>query len=255
MKPILAIFKKDILSFLTSSMFYTLLGLCCVLWGLFFSFEVYGFVNQSFSYSTQMKEAGINIHHHLIANYIVVVHYILIFILSALSLRFFTEEKKMNTLQLLLSSPISSLQIVVGKWLVGASLIAIILGVSALLPLSLLLYISIPLKLFFLSYIGVFVILCVYMSVGLLASSLTDSLIVCVVLTLVMSILILTLGVGKEFTDIVILKDFFNYLSFDQHFTFFRKGVFNIGSFVYFFSWIFLLGLTTERVIEFHRWR
>lgn len=255
MSPVIAILKKDLKSFLTSPMFYVLAGLCCCLWGLFFSFELFNFVGRSLNLSSAIKESGLNIHHELVASYIIIVHYVLVFVVAAFSLRFFAEEKKMKTFPILLASPMASWQIVLAKWLVGASLIFILLSVSAILPLSLLFFVKIPMGLFILSYFGVFILLCIYMSAALLASSITESLIVCVVLSLVFNILLLLMGVGRELTSVVSLQEFFQFLSIDQHFGYFRKGLLSFSSIFYFLSWSFIFAFTTERVIEFNRWK
>lgn len=253
--PVLAILKKDLKSILTSPVFFLLTGFCCCLWGLFFAFQMFGYVGQSMNLSAANVDSGLNIYHNFIASYIVIVHYVLIFVVAAFSLRFFAEEKKMKTFPILLTSPMTSWQMVFAKWLVGASIIATLLLISAILPLSLLFYVSLPLKLIFLGYFGIFLLLCTYMSAGLLASSVTESLIVCVILTLVLTILLLLMGVGREFTDLLWLQDFFSFISIDRHFSFFKQGFFSLSSVFYILSLSFVFGFMTERVIEFHRWR
>lgn len=253
--PAFSIFKKDLKILLKSPMFYFLIGLSCCFWGFFFAFQVLVFVNQSFQLSTRPVHTGMNIHQDLVAGYIAFVHYFLILVIAALSLRFFTEEKKLNTFSLLLSSPVSSREIVLGKSLFGVTSLLIFLCVSAIYPLSLFFFIKIPVKLFLLAYFGVFLILCIYMTAGLLASILTDSLVVCVILTVIFTILLMLLGTGREFTEIRALREVFNFLSLNRHFDFFRKGVLNLSSVFYFLSWSFLLGFITERLVEFHRWR
>lgn len=255
MGPVIAIFKKDMRALMTSSMFYILMGLCCCLWALFFSFQVYGYVQQSYQLSLKGMDVGLNIHQNLMASYVVIVHYVLVFIIAAMSIRFFAEEKKLKTFPILLSSPLTSWQILLAKWLVGASLILMLLFISALLPLSLLFFASLPLKLFFLSYLGLFLVLSVYMSAALFASSMTESMIVCVVLSLVLNIFLMMLGVGEQMTDNLTLQSLFDFLSFDQHFQYFRVGLLNPSSILYFLSWSFFFSLLAERVIEFHRWR
>ena len=89
MMPVIAIIKKDLRSFFFSPMFYILAGLCALLWGLFFAFDFYNFVNESFRLSTQIKDSGLNLHQHLVAEYVVVVHYVLVFVIAALNIRFF----------------------------------------------------------------------------------------------------------------------------------------------------------------------
>lgn len=255
MSPILAIIKKDIRSLLTSPMFYLLTGFCCLIWGTFFAFEVFSFVQRSFQLSTQIRESGLNIHHDLVSSYTVIVHYVLIFVIAALSIRFFAEEKKMKTFPILLSSPLTSFQIVFAKWLVGTLFLIFLLTISAVFPLSLLFFMQLPLGLFLLSYLGVFLILSIYMSVSMLASALTESMIVSVTLSLVSCLVILLLAVGRELTDVIWLQEFFGYLSIDRHFVYFRKGIISVPSMVFFMSWTGLFILITERVIEFHRWR
>ena len=236
-------------------MFYFLTGLCCCFWGLFFTLHVYNFVTQSFKLSIQMTNGGLNIHQNLVANYIVFVHYMMILVIAPLSLRFFTEEKRFGTFSLLLSSPVSSLEIVLAKSLFGVSFVFVLLLVSAVYPLSLFFFVKVPLKLFLFSYFGVFLLLCVYMMTGLLASIITESLVICVVLTIIFILLLMFMGIGGEMTDIRVLKDIFDFLSLGPHFDFFKKGVLNLSSIFYFLSLFFSLGFIAERLVEFHRWR
>jgi len=254
--PISAIWRKDIKGFLTQPMFYMVVGMFLVLLATLFTFQLYNFITQSFQVMANDRAAsGPNIYHHLIANHIVITHYILVFVIAVLSLRFFSEEKKMKTFPLYLYSPIYSWQIVLGKWLVGATMVGVLLLISAVYPLSLAFFIELPLTLIFLGYLGLFLILCLYMSAALLASALTDSLIVCVVLALVFNLTILLLGAGREFTDLEVLQSFFSFVSIDYHFGFFKKGVLNVASFFYLLSFSFFLSLVTERIIESHKWR
>ncbi|MCB0378941.1 MAG: ABC transporter permease subunit, partial [Bdellovibrionales bacterium] len=137
MMPVFAIVKKDMRAFLTSPMFYTLLGLCVLLWSIFFSIDMYNFIAESFRQSSGKAETGLNVHQNLISNYIVLVHYVLVFIIAAFTIKFFTEEKRVKTFSLLLSSPLASWQLVLAKLMVGACVLILLLAVSAVLPLSL----------------------------------------------------------------------------------------------------------------------
>ena len=253
--PILSLFKKDLSIMLKSPMFYLLIGLCCCFWGVFFAFQVFFFANQSLQFLNRTPGQGLNIHQHLVANYLVFIYYFLIFVIVALSLRFFTEEKKLKTFSLLLSAPISSWQIVLGKTLFGISFLFIFLLVSSIYPISLTFFTTIPIKLLLLGYFGVFLLLCISMMGGLLVSILTDSLVVCVVLTMLFSLLIQFLGAGVNLSESIYLQEVFNFLSLGRHFSFFRKGVLNISSVFYLLSWSFLMGFLTEKLVEFHRWR
>jgi ABC-2 type transport system permease protein len=254
-RPILAIWKKDVKAYLSQPMFYTLAGICLLILAVAFTFQLYTFVTQSFQVVAKSQSKGLNIYHHLIANYVVLTHYVLVFLIATLSLRFFAEEKKMKTFPLYLSSPIHSWQIVLGKWLAGATMVGILVLFTAIYPLSLLFFAKLPLGLVAFSYFGLLLVLFIYMSAAMLASALTDSLIVCVVLALVFNVLILLLGVGRELVDNIFLQNTFSFLSVDAHFGNFKRGVLNVSSIFYFLSFSFFLSFITERVIESHRWR
>lgn len=255
MMPVLAIIKKDLRAFFGSSMFYLLSGLCCLLWGLFFSFDFYKFVEESFRLSSQSKDSGLNIHQHLVADYVVVVHYVLVFIIAALNMKFFAEEKKLKTFPLLLSSPVTSWQLVLAKTGVGAVVLFVLLGISSVFPLSMVFFGEVPISLLLFSYFGAFLILMVYVCAGVLASALTDSLIVSVVLSLVFSLTLLLMGAGREFSSSLAVQEMFQYISIDFHFSFFRKGSLSPTSVLFFLSLSGFFSLLSERVIEFHRWR
>ena len=161
----------------------------------------------------------------------------------------------MKTFSLLLTSPVSSWQLVLAKLGLGAVVTASLLGISSILPLSLGLFTDLPLSLILLGYFGTFLLLMVYVSAGVLASAMTDSLIVSVVLALVFSLAILLLGVGREFTQSVFWQEFFNYLAVDTHFSFFRSGSLSVAACLFFISFIGFFAAISERIIEFHRWR
>ena len=255
MTPIMAIWKKDMGSFLVSPMFYGLLGVCCVLWGLFFSFDLFIFIKKSHQLSMTTKGSGLNVYHHFIASYLVIVHLTLVFILSVLSLHFFTEEKKTGTFSIYMMNPLSSWQILMGKWFVGLTLLVLLLGLSALFPLSLLFFTSLPFGLIGFGYFGLFLILHVFICVGLLASSLTESGVTCALLSFILMLALLLLGLGGEFSQSFFWQEVFRYLSFEPHFLNFRKGLFDLSSIVYLTSWSIVLLVLSERVIESARWR
>ncbi|MEM7646668.1 MAG: hypothetical protein AAF203_07155 [Pseudomonadota bacterium] len=222
---------------------------------MFFVTALFQFVSQSFQLSTKTVTSGLNIHQDLFSTYLVVVHYVLVFVIAALSSRFFTEEKRLSTYSLLITSPLLSWHIVFAKWLGGASLVGVLLMISLIFPLSMAYFVPIPWFLLMYSYLGLFLVLNVYIVFAMLASILSDSFIVSVVLALVFSICYLLLGAGAQLTDWPALQSFFSYLSVDQHFALFRVGQWNLASCFYFISVSFFGAFVCERLVELGRWQ
>ena len=255
MSPIVSIWQKDFLLLLKKPFFYILLGLCCLIWGLFFTFDVFRFVSQSFQLESKAGAGDLNIHRDLVSNYLVIVHYVMVFVIAALSVRFFSEEKKSKTFSLLMTSPLSSWQIVFGKAAAGCSQILAMLLVSAVFPISLSYFASLPWTLLIFGYWGLFLTLNIYLGLALIASSLSESLLICMVLSLVMSMAVLLIGLFGQLTTWPFLQSFFQYMTIDLHFGHFRSGQFSWASHVFLISGFCFFLRITERIIESERWQ
>jgi len=255
MIPILALVKKDLRLFFSRPLIYVLSGLCCVLWSVFFTFAIVNFVQASFQMSAKAVESGLNLHQQVFGSYLVIVHYLLLFVISAITMKFFAEEKSMKTFPLLLSSPLSSWEIVGAKFIAGAVIVGALLLVSMAYPLSLLLFTDLSWGPFFTSYLGLALVLMLYMASGLLASALTDSSILAVVIAITMNLSLVLMGIGKNFFDSPLWRNVFEFISIDYQYGFFRSGALSLAACVFFLSLIGLFLFLCERVVEFHRWR
>lgn len=160
----LTIFRKELKGFLNSLVAYIVIGVFLVLAGLFtwvFEGNVldYGFAD--------------------LTSFFQLTPYIFIFLIPAITMRLFSEEFKSGTIELLFTKPLTDWQIILGKFLAGFILIII-----ALLP-TLLYYYSvtqlgnpknnIDTSAVIGSYIGLFFLGGVFVSIGLWASALTDN--------------------------------------------------------------------------------
>ena len=105
------------------------------------------------------------------------------------------------------------------------------------------------------SFSGLLLLLMVYLAVGLMASAMTESLIISVVLTITLNFCLLLISTGKFVFSSPMGEKIFSYLSLDYHFGFFRQGTLSMTSVVFFASLIVFFLYLCERVVEFHRWR
>ena len=205
--------------------------------------------------SQRSVESGLNLHQQVFGAYIVVVHYLLLFVLSAISMKFFSEEKSQKTFPLLLSSPLSSWQIVLAKFGGGALVAFALLVVSMAYPLSLLIFTELSWGPFLTSYFGLYLLLLVYTASGMVASAMTGSSVLAVVVGVTLNLSLLLVGTGRNFFSGTVWGRIFEFISVDYQLAFFRVGNLSLAGVVFFVSVVGVLLLICERVVEFHRWR
>ncbi len=185
--------------------------------------------------------------------------WVFLFLVPAITMRMFAEEKKNGTLDLLFTRPLTEWQIILAKFLAAWSLVLISL---------------IPTLIYFLSvyllgnpvgnmdtggalgsYLGLLFLGGIYTSVGLFASSLTDNQIVAFILAVVLSFF---LYLGFALLSTVFsngeLALYFERGGIDFHYQSISRGVVDSRDLVYFFSLIFLLLFSTRFVLQSRKW-
>lgn len=185
--------------------------------------------------------------------------WVFLFLIPAITMRSFAEEKKSGNLDLLLTRPLSEFQIILAKYFAGVTLATI-----AILP-TLIFYISLILlgnpagnidsggTLG--SYLGLFLLAAIYVSVGIFASSLTENTIVAFVLSV-----LLCFFLYEGFNSIGYLSltgktgNFLLNLGIDAHYKSIQRGVIDSRDLVYFLSVIILFLLFTKTKLRSYNW-
>ncbi len=132
MKKTFAIFEKEFKSFFYSPMAYIVIGIFTALTGLFFYLYLSNFVEAAFmdqiraqQYRQMPQKFNVNI--MLIRPFFWNIALISLFTLPAISMRLYSEEKRQGTVELLYTTPISSVQIIMGKFLAGLAFYIVLL--------------------------------------------------------------------------------------------------------------------------------
>src|SRR4029453_1659019 len=169
-RNVLAIAGKELRSYFASPMGYILVGLFALLFGMFFRVYLTGFAEQS----QRMAMGGggnINVNEFLIRGVLHNVAIIILFIMPMVTMRTYSEEKRSGTIELLLTSPISDLQIILGKFLGAMGLFLAMLVVTAI-DIAILFRLGNPeLKPVLTGYLGLLLMGGCFLSVGVLTSS------------------------------------------------------------------------------------
>ena len=160
----------------------------------------------------------------------------------------------MGTIELLLTAPVRDLEVVIGKYLASLTVFVIMLGLTLYYPVLLFWFGDPDLGPVFSGYLGFFLLGASFLSVGLLASSLTGNQIVSAVLAFGLLLMVWMLAGAASFVSGT-LAEVVNYISLSVHLGDFVKGVIDSTHIVYYLSFIALFVFLTARSLETRRWR
>jgi ABC-2 type transport system permease protein len=251
-RNVLAIAGKELRSYFASPMGYILIGLFALLFGAFFRVYLTGFAERS----QQMAMGGgaVNVNEWMIRGVLHNVAIIILFIMPMVTMRTYAEEKRSGTMELLLTSPITDVQIILGKFLGAMGLFAAMLLVTAI-DIAILFRIGNPeLKPVLAGYLGLLLLGGSVLSVGLLISSLTKNQIVAGVMTFAVFLL---LWIINWFADSVgpLGRTIVSFLSITEHLDDFTKGIIDTKHVVYYLSFITFGLFLTAKSVDSERWK
>lgn len=160
----------------------------------------------------------------------------------------------MGTYELLLTSPLTVTEIVLGKFLGCLFFISVMILLTGVYPAILFLYGNPEAGVLASGYLGLYLLGVAFISVGLLTSSLTENQIVAAVTCFVILLLLYVLSWPAETTGTA-LGEVLKYLSVIEHFSEMAKGLIDTKNLVYFLTVILLSLFLTHRCVEASRWK
>ena len=169
-------------------------------------------------------------------------------------MRAFAEEKKGGTYELLLTSPLRTGEIVLGKFLASFVFICIMIGLTGIYPVLLLVFGNPEVGVMIAGYLGLLLMATAFVAVGLFTSSVTENQIIAAVSGLVAMLLLYIIGWPAQSAGEV-LGPILRYLSVTDHFSELVQGIIDTRALVYFASLIGLALFLTMRSVESLRWR
>jgi ABC-2 type transport system permease protein len=165
------------------------------------------------------------------------------------------EEKKQKTSELLLTSPVTVTQIILGKYFAVLALYGVMLGLTLYMPLLLGLFGPVVWWPVLSGYLGLFLVGAVFLAVGLLASSLTENQMIAAITSFSLLIVMWLLGWAGAATADVQVGPLLTYLSLLEHLNNFLAGLIDTRDVVYLLGLIAVSLFLAHRVVESQRWR
>lgn len=216
MMVIRAVYFKEIQSYFGLFLAYAIVSVALALCGFFFYTDISFFM----MWGGQSLERGLweFFFHDL--------RYVLLLLIPAITARSFAEEKKLGTLDLLWTYPIAELSVLTGKFLAATTLLLVVLGLTLLYPFVLSFWYSgvvwtalVP------GYLGLLLIGLVFISVGLLLSSLTDSQAIAAMSTLGVLVLFWSMTWNEQAVNETWLLALLQVSLFDRFYNFARGAI------------------------------
>jgi ABC-2 type transport system permease protein len=255
MKNIWSITKKELRAYFTSPIAYAVITVFLVLVGFFFYSLIWWFNSQSMQMAQNpYYYQQININQMVYSPLFHNISIILLLMLPLLTMRLFSEEKKIGTDELLYTSPVSVNQIILGKYLSSLIVLAVMLALTMVLSLFPFIYGNPEVAPFLNGYLGLFLMGAAFIAVGLFFSSLTENQIVSAILTFGALLLFWVLS-WASYSAGGMWKGVLNYLSFFEHFDDMTKGILDTTDVVYYLSFAFFGLFLTHSMIQSRRWR
>jgi ABC-2 type transport system permease protein len=256
-RNVLTIAGRELRSYFTSPVAYVLMAVFLALSGYFF-YALLASFNQILQIYSMMRNPEalrlVNLNERVIDPLLQNMSVLLIFIVPAITMRMFPEEKRAGTYELLLTSPVRVSEIVFGKFLGGLALVLLMIALSGFFGVLLSIYGNPEIRMMLSGYLGLALMATVFLAIGTLISSFTDNVVIAYVGTLFTLLVLYTVGwLGDTVsgTGGAIIK----YASITDHFQQMLKGIIDTRDLVYFATLLVVALFLTHRSVESVRWR
>jgi len=254
MRNVWIICQKELNSYFVSPVAYLLLTMFALIFGFFFWNSV-GYFNMM-GLESQMRGQAfpMSVNEYVIRPLLSNVSVIGLFFIPMITMRLFAEEKRMGTIELLATSPVRDMEVIIGKWLSALILYAVLLLFTAINFAFLFKYGNPDWKPLAIGYLGLLLQAGGLLAVGTFISTLTKNQIIAGAATFGACLLLWVLEWVAGYETAAWAK-VLAYFSVITHFESFGKGVVDLKDAIYYLSLIFLGLFLTSRSMESLRWR
>jgi ABC-2 type transport system permease protein len=253
MGNILALAEKELRSYFASPIAYVIIGFFSLVFGWFYIVSVNYFMQASLQMGLP-GQGQINVNTMAIRPLLGNVAVVALFVLPLITMRTYSEEKRSGTIELLLTSPLTDFQIIMGKFLGAVSLYALMLGVTFVHMGILFVYGNPEWKPIVTGYLGLLLMGGSFISIGLWISSMTRNQIVAGMVTFAFFLLMWTINWAADSAGPVMQK-VLQAVSITGHLDDFSKGVISLSNLVYYLSFIGFGLFLTAKSVDSERWR
>ena len=261
MRNVLTIAGKELRIYFTTATSYVLLGVFASIIAYFFQALISEFqrtvatiVQQNASWMLEQ----LNLTEFVIYPLVMNIGVIFIFLTPILTMRLIAEERRSKTLELLMTTPVRPVEIVLGKYFAALVVMVAMLAVTLLFPAIVSLMgiaqdaSPIDWRTVASGYFGASLLGAAFIAIGLFTSSVTDNPIVAAILGFFILLMFYIVGAAGAQGA---LKEVTEYISLGGHLQSFARGMIRTPAIIYYVSLTSFALFLTYRVVEAERWR
>jgi ABC-2 type transport system permease protein len=253
-RNISSIAGKELKGYFASPVAWVMMGLFALIFGYFFLSYLTFFVRSSMQAMMGGGPQSMNINMELIRPLLSNASVLVLFLLPMVTMRTYSEEKRSGTIELLLTSPLTDFEIIVGKFLGTVGLYLGLLAVTAVYVGILFLYGQPEWRPLIAGYLGLLLLGSCFIAVGLFISSTTKNQMVAGAATFIVGLLFWIISWFADSTGPT-TSQVLSYLSITEHFDDFGKGIIDSKHVVYYLSFISFGLFLTLKSVDSERWR
>src|ERR1700730_2730212 len=254
MRNVWIICRKELRSYFVSPVAYLLLTMFGLIFGFFFWNVLFSFVVAGMESQMRGQMFPMNVNEEMIRPLLQNVSVVGLFFIPMITMRLFAEEKRTGTIELLATSPIHDVEVILGKWLAAMTMYTAMLLVTALNFAFLFKYGQPDWKPLVIGYLGLLLQAGALLAIGTFISTLTKNQIIAGGATFGVCLLLWVLEWVSGYETSTWAK-VLAYMSVITHFESFAKGLLATKDAVFYVSVIFLGLFLTARSMESLRWR
>jgi len=246
--------RKELRSYFVSPIAYLLLALFAVIFGFFFWNILGFFVREGTEAMMSGQMFPMNLNERVIRPLLSNISVVGLFLIPMINMRLFAEEKRTGTIELLATSPVSDVEVILGKWAAAVLMYASMLLLSAFNFLFLFRYGHPDWKPLAIGYLGLLLQAGALLAIGTFISTLTKNQIIAGAVTFAVCLLLWILEWVTGFDSSTSAR-VLAYMSVITHFESFSKGLLDSKDAIFYLTLIFLGLFLTTRSMESLRWR
>jgi ABC-2 type transport system permease protein len=259
MKGMYAVYRKEMGHYFVSPVAYIIVAVFLVLAAYFFNRLLAVIIQQAFEAGMQDQfgaAQAIDVPSLVMRNFFGIISTLLLFLTPMLTMSVYSEERRRGTMELLMTSPVTDLEIVLGKFFASLTLLAIMLLPTAVGFAYMLHYSqpTAPWSVLGSDYLGVFLLGAALLALGSFFSSVTESQLIAAMLSFGAILLLWVLDFGSQGGSGGWAAGV-QYLSVFQHYNDFTMGVIDTSNVIFYLSFIVLGVFLTVRSVDSMRWR
>ena len=235
MKKALPVFRRELSAYFFSPMAYIVISVFLLMTGWFFTSELFLADDSS------------------LRSVLGVIPFIFIFFIPAITMRLLSEEKKTGTIELLVTMPISDLEIVLGKYFAGLGLLVAALVFTIPFAFTIMLLGDPDIGMLICGYLGLILMGAAYVSIGVFASTISKSQVISFIIAFM---IIFALWLIDKFLMIMpsYMVPVLQFLSIDYHYANISRGVIDSRDIIYYLSLVVFMISLSKLSLESRKW-